>query len=180
MNELIREVLHEISAQPLSFAVEIVQFLLLILIMRLILVRVLGPLLKERRKRIADEMDKAAHADAAYAEAQQQSAMLVTEARTRAGQVIEAARAAAQEERATGLERLEEEAAAILQQAHQTIETEKLRVAGEASEQLVTLIAQVTRRFIEEAMTENERQSLTRKLILSSLKEPEDSPSPEG
>ncbi len=173
MSELIRDVLHEISAQPLSLAVEIVQFVVLIVIIRLVLVRVVGPALKERRDRIAAEMDRADHADEAYEEARQQSAQLVTEARARAQQVTEAARAATQEERATGLRQIDEETSAILRQAEQTVETEKRRVAGEASEELVTLISQVTRRFIEEAMTESERQALTRKLVLSSLKEPE-------
>ncbi len=173
MSELIRDVLHEISAQPLSLAVEIVQFVVLIVIIRLILVRAVGPALKERRDRIAAEMDRADHADEAYAEARQQSAQLVTEARTRAQQVIETAQAATQEERALGLQRIDEEATAMLRQAEQTVETEKRRVAGEASEQLVTLISQVTRRFIEEAMTESERQALTHKLVLSSLREPE-------
>jgi F0F1-type ATP synthase membrane subunit b/b' len=178
MNELIREVLHEIAAEPLRFAVEIMQFLLLTLIIRLILQRVVGPNLKERRERIAAEVEKADRADAAYAEAQQQTVALVAEARAKAQQVIEAAKAAAQEERTIGLARVDEEADAILLQAKQTIETETGKVTSEASEQLVMLITQVTRRFLEEAMTENERQEVTQKLILSSLNKTEGSASP--
>jgi F0F1-type ATP synthase membrane subunit b/b' len=177
MIELIQEVLREITGKPLLFAVEFVQFLLLVAVVRFLLPRIVGRGLKERRERIAAEVQKADLADAAYAEAERQAAALIAEARAEARRGIEAARAAAQEERRTGLEQAEQEAKAILLQAQQTVETDKARVTGEASERLVTLITQVTRRFIEESLTESERRAVTEKLILASLKEMEDAAS---
>jgi len=173
MKELIQEVLRQISGEPLMFTVELAQFLLLVLIIRFLLPRIVGTALNERRKGIAAEVEKADHADAAYAEAQQQAAALVAAARAEARRTIEAARTAAQDERRAGLDQVEQEANAILLQARQAIETEKGRVAGEASEQLVTLITLVTRRFIEESLTESERRAVTQKLILASLNEME-------
>jgi F-type H+-transporting ATPase subunit b len=176
MKELIQEVLRQITGEPLMFTVEIVQFLLLVLIIRFLLPRIVGTALKERRKRIAAEVEKADQADAAYAKAQQQAAALVAAAHAEAQRSIEAARTAAQEERRAGLDQVEQEANAILLQAGQAIETEKGRVASEASEQLVTLITLVIRRFIDESLTESERRAVTQKLILASLKEMEDTP----
>ena len=179
MSELIQEVLLEITAKPLLFVVEIVQFLLLVFIVRLILIRVLGTTLKERRERIAADVEKADEADAAYAAAQQQAAALTAGALTEAKRSVEAARTAAQDERRLGLNEAEQEAKAILLQAQQTVETEKGRVAGEASEELVTLITQVVRRFIEETLSESERKAVTQKLILASMKEMADTGSPQ-
>jgi F-type H+-transporting ATPase subunit b len=179
MSELIQEVLREITEKPLLFAVEVVQFVILVVIIRLILIRVAGPTLKERRERIAADVEKADHADAACATAEQQAAALRAEARAEAQRSIEAARAAAQDERRAGLDQAEQEAQKILLQARQTIESEKGRVAGEASEELVTLITQVVRRFMEEAMSESERQAVTQKLILASMKEIADTGSPQ-
>jgi F-type H+-transporting ATPase subunit b len=173
MKELIQEVLRQVTGEPLIFMVELVQFILLVLIIRFLLPRIVGTALKERRKRIVAEVEKADQADAAYAKALQQAAALVAAARAEALRTIEAARTAAQEERLAGLDRVEQEANAILLQAGQTIEIEKKRVAGEASEQLVTLITLVTRRFIEESLTESERRTVTQKLILASLDEME-------
>lgn len=173
MKELIQEVLRQITGEPLIFTVELVQFILLVLIIRYLLSRTVGTSLKERRKRIAAEVEKADQADAAYAKAGQEAAALVAAARAEAQRTIEAARTAAQEERRAGLDRAEQEANAILLQAGQAIETEKERVAGEASEQLITLITQVTRRFIEESLTESERRAVTQKLILANLNEME-------
>jgi F-type H+-transporting ATPase subunit b len=173
MKELIQEVLRQVTGEPLIFMVELVQFILLVLIIRFLLPRIVGTALKERRKRIAAEVEKADQADAAYAKALQQAAALVAAARAEALRTIEAARTSAQEERLAGLDRVEQEVNAILLQAGQTIEIEKKRVAGEASEQLVTLITLVTRRFIEESLTESERRTVTQKLILASLDEME-------
>ena len=171
MKELIQEALRQITGEPLMFTVEVVQFILLVLIIRFLLLRIVGTALKERRKRIAADVEKADQADAAYAKAREQAAALVDAARAEARRTIEAARIAAQEERRAGLDRVEQEANAILLQAGQAIETEKARVSGEASEQLVTLITLVTRRFIEESLTESERRAVTQKLILASLNE---------
>jgi F-type H+-transporting ATPase subunit b len=177
MSELIQETLHEITANPLLFAVEVVQFLILIVIIGFILRRVLGTVLRDRRERIAAEVAKADHADTAYAEAQERAAALVEEAREEARRTIERARSTAQEERRAGLDQAEQDAQTILRQARQTIETEKSRVAGEASEELVTLIIQVIRRFIDEALSESERKAVTQKLVLTSLKEMTDTAS---
>jgi len=177
MRELIQEVLREIAGEPLRFAVEIVQFLLLVVIIRVLLRRSVGPDLKKRRERIAAEVEKAEQADAAFAAARHQAAALTAEARAEAQRSIEAARTAAQDERQAGLDQAEQEARAILLQAQQTVETEKGKVASEASEELVTLITVVSRRFIEESLSESERRTVTHELILASLKELEGSAS---
>ncbi len=173
MRELIQEALREIAGQPLVFAVEVVQFLLLAALVGLLLRRIVGSRLKVRRERIAAEVAKADRADAAYAEAQQRAAQIVAGARTESQRTIEAARRAAEEELRVGLEKVEQEAGAILLQAGQTIETEKEKTTAEAAERLVTLITEVTRRFIEESLTESERRAVTEKLILAGLKEME-------
>jgi F-type H+-transporting ATPase subunit b len=178
MNELIQEVLRQITEEPWIFIVEVLQFLLLVLIIRLLLPRIVGTPLKERRKRIATDVEKADQADSAYAQAQQQAAALVTVARAEAQRTIEAARTVAQDERRAGLDQVEQEANAILLQARQASETEKSRVASEASEQLVTLITLVTRRYIEESLTDSERRAVTQKLILASLNAMEGTASP--
>ncbi len=177
MRELIQEMLREITGQPLIFTVEVVQFILLVAIVGFLLLRIVGTRLKERCERIAAEVEKANRADAAYEEAQQQAAALVANARADSQRIIEEARTAAQEERKAGLDRVKEEADAILLQARQSIETEKEKAAGEASGHLVALITEVTRRFIEEALTESERRAVTEKLILAGLKEMEGSAS---
>jgi F-type H+-transporting ATPase subunit b len=171
MRELIQEMLHEITGEPLRSAAEFMQFLLLVVLIRFLLLRSVGPALNRRRERIAAEVEKAGQADTAYAAAQQQAAALVAEARAEAQRTIEAAKEAAQDERRAGLDHAEQEAKAIVLQARQAVETEKGKVASEASEELVTLVTLVSRRFIEESLSDSERRTVTQKLILTSLKE---------
>ena len=177
MSELIQEVLHEITGEPLRFAIELVQFVLLVVIIRYFVRRSVGTHLKTRRDRIAAEVQKADQADTAYAEAQHRASLLKTEARDEARRTVEAAKIAADAERQAGLEQVEQEADAILLQARQAIDTEKNRVGSEASEELITLITLVSRRYIEESLTESERRTVTQKLIIASLKEMENASS---
>ncbi len=173
MEELFKDAIHEITGQPLIFAAEVVQFLLLVVMIRFLLLRTVGKTLKERREMIAVEMEKANRADKEYAEAQKQAASIVAEAHAEAQRIVGAAQAAADERRRTGLEEAEHEANAIILEAQKTIKTEKDRVVRETSEHLADLVTLVTRRFIDEALTESERRALTQKLILTRLKEME-------
>lgn len=177
MNELIQESLRQINEAPWLFVAEVAQFLLLVLVIRLLLPRIVGTALSQRRTRIADQVEKADQADTAYAKAQQQATALLAAARAEAQRTIEAARTAAQDERRSGLDQVDQETEAILLQAKQAGETEQVRVASDASEQLVTLVTLVTRRYIEESLTESERRAVTQKLILASLSEMEDTAS---
>jgi F-type H+-transporting ATPase subunit b len=173
MSELLQEALREIIEEPVTFVFEIVHFLLLVVIIRFLLPRLAGKTLAERRKRIAAQMEHADRADEAYAEAQRQAAAIMAEARAEAQRTREAGRTTAEHERRAGLDRVEQEARTIVLQARQSVETEKERVRSGISEQLVDLITLVTRRFIEEALTESERRAVTQKLILARLKEME-------
>ncbi len=155
------------------FAVEFVQFILLLVIIWFLLRRTVGKDLKERRERVAAQVEEANRAGEAYAEARAQAAAIAAEARVEAQRIMEKGRADAEQERRAGLEQIEGEAAALILQAQQTVEAEKNRVISEASEQLVNLIGMVARRFLEEALTDSERRALTQKLILDRLKEME-------
>ena len=173
MKELLQEVLHEITGEPVMFAAEVVQFILLVVIVRFLLRRILGTDLRERQEQIVARVEEADRADEAYADARRRADTIMAETRGEAQRIREQAAMTAEQERRAGRERIEREAAAIILQAEQSIEAEKARVVREASEQLIDLIGLVTRRFLDEALTEQERRALTQKLILARLKEME-------
>jgi F-type H+-transporting ATPase subunit b len=171
MEELFTDAIREITGQPLLFAAEVVQFLLLVVIVRFLLLRTVGKTLRERRERIAAEMERANRMDTECAEARKQAVSIVAEAHAEAQRIFGAAQAAADERRRTGLEQAECEANAIILEAQETIKTEKDRVVRQTSEHLADLLTLVTRRFVDEALTESERRALTQKLILTRLRE---------
>jgi F-type H+-transporting ATPase subunit b len=155
------------------FAAEVVQFILLVVIVRFLLRRILGTDLRERQEQIVAKVEEADRADEAYADARRRADTIMAETRGEAQRIREQAAMTAEQERRAGRERIEREAAAIILQAEQSIKAEKARVVREASEQLIDLIGLVTRRFLDEALTEQERRALTQKLILARLKEME-------
>ncbi|MFZ3063236.1 MAG: ATP synthase F0 subunit B [Actinomycetota bacterium] len=171
MAELFKEVLHEITGKPLIFIVEIIQFAVLIGIFILVVPRIVGKRLKERRERIIAELQEATKAKKEYIEATKEADTIVARAKEEARQIVKAAKENARREREAAVGQAEQEAKDIILQAEQTIETEKNKVINEACEQLVSLVTATTRRFLDEALTESERRALTQKIILSSLEE---------
>jgi F-type H+-transporting ATPase subunit b len=180
MRELLQEFVHEITGEPTIFAAEVVQFILLLVIIRMLLRRTVGRSLRERRERIAAQVEEANRAGDRYAQAESQAAAIVTEARRKADQIREHAGNAAEENRRSGLERIERDAAAVTLQARQTVDAEKARVVSKTAEQLIALIGQVARRYLEDALTESERRAVMQKLLLARLKEMENPPAQRG
>ena len=64
----------------------------------------------------------------------------------------------------------EREAAEIIGRARQTIETERAAVSSQTAEQMVGLVTAISRRFLDEALTDTERGALVEKLVVSSLR----------
>jgi F0F1-type ATP synthase membrane subunit b/b' len=169
MGELIREVLHEIAANPARFAAELVQSAVLVALIVSIGREKLGKRLDGRRARIVAEM---AEADAAV----QESARIRDEARALGERPPEEGPALlhrAEEEgarqRKAAIAAMEAEAEEILAQARQTVEREKERFSRETGARMAQLTAGTVLRYIDEMFTESERRALTQKAILASL-----------
>ncbi len=171
MSAILRETLHEIAARPAAFAAEVLQFAVLVVIVWQLVRRALLGKLAERRQQIATRVAQANHAGELHADAERRAAALVEQARAQARSTEDAAAAAARDARQAGMAALERDVEAVVHQAEHAVEAEKIRVTREASERLVALIAVVVHRFLDEAVTESERRTLTQKLIVERMRE---------
>jgi len=175
MDELLKEIVREIAAQPVQFTVQAVQSLLLIGILAWAGRKYSAGRLAARRARIAAEL---ADADAA----EQESVRLRAEVPTVASQskeaaagIVRSAREKADAERAASAAAIEAEARQIVDQARSAVEAEKAAVHREASERLMSLTTEAAKRYLDEMLTETERRALTQKAILDFLNQVETS-----
>ncbi len=169
MSDLLREVMQDIGSRPFAYLAELAQCAILVLIVRAVLIRTVGKPLGERRQRLAEQVAHAKAAAARHEEAVQRAAAIVAEARAAAQRTTAAATDAAERARTTGYEQIARDAAAAVHQAEQAVEAEKLRVSREASERLVDLIGVAVRRFLEQAVSDDQRRALTNQLILDRI-----------
>lgn len=174
VEELFREVVAEIAHKPVVFAVEVVQFAILVVGIWLLATKILGPMLDRRRADIGGQLEEAAGADKRLAEAKQQAKRIIAEAKQQAQERLREAKensAAAHDE---AMAAASEEAAQIVERARQTLRQEQEDAVNTVHAQLVDLVAVATRGVLEEALSEDERRDLVEKSVLSSLEELED------
>jgi len=171
MEELLRQVLGDLAANPLRTAVEVLQSVILLVIVvwagRIFARR----RLEERHSRIAAELAAAEAAEREGAELEAKARGLAAGIEQQAAEVLRGSREQAEQERKTSVAQLATDAEQTVVQARQSVEQEKQRVVREATERLVRLTAEASRRYLDEVLTENQRRTLIERAILESLEE---------
>jgi F0F1-type ATP synthase membrane subunit b/b' len=115
-----------------------------------------------------------AAADAAEkecADLREQARSAAAQAEGEVPELLRAAREQAARERDVMVAGADTKARDLVDQARRTVQAEKDRLSREASDRLVRLTTEVTRRYLDEMLGENERRALTQKAILASLGE---------
>lgn len=139
-------------------ASQIVNFLLLVVILRLVLYNPVMKMLDQRKERIAQSMRDAERVAAAAQEAEDEKAKTIEEARREAQEVrAQASRDAekiAQEIRS----RAEEEATEIRRQAQQEAERQKENVLADANKQIAELTILATEQLLGRELAKKEEQ----------------------
>jgi F0F1-type ATP synthase membrane subunit b/b' len=173
MQELLREVLREITAEPLRFVAEVLQSALLLGILIVAGRRFVGKRLVERQARIARELAEAETAERDGARLREEAGAAAARVAAEGAEAARALREQTNTERSASLAQLETEAREIVAQARQRVESEKERVRREASGRLLQLTTEAARRYLDEMLTETERRTVSQQAILASLQEME-------
>ncbi len=171
------ELLREIAAEPLRFAAEFLQSVLLLGVIWWAGRRLAGKRLQQRRAKIAAALEEARQADRDSVRLRDEARTLVEGVPSEAAEILRSGREQAERERAAAIALAETESAELVAQARQSIEREKERVVREASDRLVRLTAEAVRRYLDEVLTEGDRRALMQKAILASLEAMEGKPS---
>ena len=171
MGEALRAALHEIAARPMAYVAEVLQFIVLVGAIGLIARRPLTKRLAARRERITAELIEAEGDEHQCIALSDEALAVVSRAEEEARGIVVAARAEAEKEREAGTARAQAEAEQALLVAREAVEHEKARVIAESSARLVTLTTEIARRYLDEFLTEDERRSMTEKVVLETLEE---------
>lgn len=180
MQDLLREVLHEITAAPVRFAAEVAQSMLVVVVAVLAGRGIVAKRLTARRARIAAELEEAEAAERRWAGIREEARAVVAEAEQEAPAILRAARERAESERAASGAQIEGEAREIITRARDAVEAEKSRVVRETANRLIQLTADTTRRYLDEMLSESERRELMQRAILAGVDELGPQPPPGG
>lgn len=180
--ELFHEVGAEIAAEPVTFAIEVVQFVLLIAIVWVIAFGFgnrrgfVSNMLAERRNRVARELEEADGAEAVLETARCAADAAIAQARADAERQVADARTSAEERKAAAFEADEREAEAQREHARHLLEMEREEMLAEAREQLLEVVGSATRHILSERLSPAEQRALVQRAIMATLETPHEVP----
>ena len=178
LGELFHEVVAEIQANPTTFIIELVQFVLLYAIVWVIAFGIgkrrgfVSNMLVERRARVGRDLEEADGAEAALQAARQSAESAVADARAEAKRVLTEARRSARAVRASSAKAAEKEADALREHARQLLEMEQQEMLAEARERLLEVVGSATRHILSERLSPAEQRALVQRAIMASLESP--------
>lgn len=173
--ELMSEMLHEITGDPVRFAAEVVQFGLLVAIVWVAAVGAgrrsgfVRNMLAERRQRVADRVRSAQDSVGLLEGARAQASAKMRTARTEARRIIGEAKRKAEMIEAEAHAEADAEAQRIATRAEEALATELAEMHVDIREQLVDLVAQATRSVMNERLTLAEQRHLIEGAVLASV-----------
>jgi F0F1-type ATP synthase membrane subunit b/b' len=175
MSEVLHEIVTEIGADPGTFVIEIVQFLVLLAIVYVVTFGfgrrkgMVANMLAERRHRVSERVERATHADEMLAEAREQAAARTAAARHEAGTILRQARASARASRRELRAAADAEAEAIRVRAQKVLEEERDEMRVEVRDRLVGVVAQATRSLLNEGLSPHEQRQLIQSIVSSEI-----------
>jgi F0F1-type ATP synthase membrane subunit b/b' len=169
------EALQEITRNPTTFAIELVQFGVLVLLIKAVgfgwgkRPGMVTNMLADRRERVRVSLEEAASADEELIAAHQVAQERLSAARTGARTAVSEARRSAEEEARRSTEAAANEVAEIRRQGDETLAKERAEMLGGVHEQLVDLVTLATRQVLDEGYTAAEQRALIQKSVVESL-----------
>lgn len=171
----IHELLLEISGDPGRFAIEVVQFVILVGIGYVVMFGfgkrkgMVVNMLSERRRRIADRVERAGHADDALAQAREAAAVRLEDARAEAAGILRGTRATAKASRRDTRAAVDAAADAIRARAAAVLDEEFAEMYVEIRDRLVGVVAQATRSLLNEGLSPQEQRELIQGVVAGGL-----------
>lgn len=175
VSELFQEIKVEIAANPTTIIIEVVQFVILITIVWVVAFGVgkrsgfVKNMLKERRVKIASDLEMADGSGAALEAARQKAVADVAEAQASAKKTLTEARRKAKAERTAGAAAADRDVEALRDHAQQLLAMEHQEMLAEARERLLEVVGSATRHILSERISPAEQRALVQRAIMTTI-----------
>ncbi len=149
-----------LGINPWLLLAQIVNFVVLVVILRLVAYKPIQKMLAERQERIQKAQEEAQAAEKAHMEMEEQRADILAEARREAHKIIAEARDQTKGLKSQALQEAEQKAKRILEKARQDAEAERNRILDEMRGQITALSIAAAQKIIGEELDERRQRAL--------------------
>jgi F-type H+-transporting ATPase subunit b len=152
--------MERLGINPWILLAQIANFVLLVVILRLVAYKPVMKMLRERQERIQKGLEDAEVAAQARADAEKEREQILAQARADAGRITAELTAQGRAEAEKILAQAREEAERLRDTARQEAEAERAQILGQMREQIATLVVAAARRLIGETLDEQRQRAL--------------------
>ncbi len=159
------ENLVKLGANPAWFVVQLINFILIILILRALAYKPVLQMLEKRKNQIQESLSYAEKVKADAAAQQKQYEQQLEQTRREAQQAAQSASQVAEKERERILAQAHEEARQIVEQARGQLDYERKQMMAELREQVVNLSMLAAQRVIGQSLDETRSRQLVNEFL---------------
>jgi F-type H+-transporting ATPase subunit b len=157
-----------LGIDPALLISQIVNFLLLLLVLRFLLYKPILNMLQERREKIKESLQYAEQVKQEAAAEREKHQKELEEARRKAEEAVAQASRISEQEREKIVAEAQEEARRILEQARAEIEYERRQAMIDLQEQVVELAIAAASKVIDQSLDEKEHRRLIKEFLAES------------
>lgn len=159
------EILNQFGINPLLLAAQVVNFLILLFILKKFLYGPILKVLEERRKRIEESLKNAESIEQKLAETNETIEKMVAKASTDAQKILDEAKKEIDLMKQEGKVQAEELSAQIIKRGEETVVTEMEKRQKEFMEGASTIVVAAVQKVIGKSLTKKEDLELVKKAI---------------
>lgn len=159
------EILQNFGFEPVLFAAQVVNFLILAFVFKRYLYKPILKVLAERKSKIAQSLEDAQKAREALEEADEKRDAIIKKASTEGQKIIEEAKAGAEELKNELLTKSREDGEKIMRDAREQIDTEMQKAVSEVKGLALDLSQKVLERALSELFTKEEKDKILKRNI---------------
>ncbi len=155
------EILHNFGIQPTLLLAQIVNFTIILFVLKKFFYKPITKALEDRKRRIEESLKNADEIEAKLKKTEEKTAQILEEARTNAQNIITGAKSEAErifDLASADSRKLAEETIA---QSRDQIEKQKLEMQRQLEKETLTLVAEVVKQVLGRNLRSKERQDLT-------------------
>ena len=166
------EILHTFGLNPFLLAAQVVNFLVLLYLMKRFLYPPLFKVFKKREELIKESIQKAEESQKALDKAQEKEKAIVKEARTTAEQIVKDAREQADTIIKQAEVKTKEQTDKMLKDAKSQIELETAQAQSKLNKYVLTLSLDLLKKSLSDVFTDKEQSTIIEKATKEMQKQP--------
>ncbi len=159
-----------LGINPNLLITQILNFVILLILLRLLLYKPILNMLNSRKQRIQESLEYAERVKAEAAEQQKEFSRKLEEARREAQSAAQAAQQVGEKEREAILTQAREEARKLVEQAKEQIEFERKQMMADLHDQVVRLALLAAQKVINQSLDERAHRQLVNEFLAQAEK----------